>query len=526
MPDRVFQICGATVPPLMGRKVALQRVTNALTKTTADHLQIVGARFAGKTVLLNALAEVMRRPESPYTAVMVWDLGHQTPNSDEEFLLVLRDRIAEAIDPVTKDYAEHLRSVLEKPYRELCEVFDALRSENAKVLMLWDGLDKPLGNGKLTRNLWDQLRELASRPSVRLVTTSRKPLHELVRCTESQTSDFWGIFDPSPVKLERFDDEDIDEAISRLPKIEFGQGAKTELINWTGAFPPILLELLNAISENAVGRTVDAEGVNRIAETIMDRLDALLSALWSDCPQSSKDLLYELVASGPINQANCSHSDLLPLIDKGFAKKSGSKYQSSCRFLERFISKHLSDMGSMSRLFGSQEAFVGNARPVLEKRLSHLENLDATLRRYIARGIEDLPDHPDVCISNVRGIIDRALDLIWVAEFGSDRQIPPEYFSLWEAKGENGPERYWNGSFPAKRGHQVRLLHLLTGTDKSPAKAKTVTRTTYALVNAAHGFGDFGQHMEGSIVDVGMAFATMSLCLELAANLERELKSV
>jgi hypothetical protein len=180
----------------------------------------------------------------------------------------------------------------------------------------------------------------------------------------------------------------------------------------------------------------------------------------------------------------------------------------------------------MARLFGSAEAFSGNARPVLEKRLSHLAKLDTTLKRYIARGIEDLPDHPDVCISNVRGIIDRALDLIWAAEFGSDRQIPAGYFSLWESKGENGAEQYWNGAFPTKRGHQVRLLHLLTGTDKSPAKAKTVTRTTYALVSAAHGFGDFGQHMEGAIVDVGVAFAAMSLCLELAANLERELKSV
>lgn len=112
----------------MGRKVALRRLTSALTKATPDHLQIVGARFAGKTVLLHTLAEIMRRPGAPYAAVMAWDLGHQTPDSDKEFLLTLRDRMAEAIDPIKKDYAAHLRSVEERPYGELCEVFDPLRS--------------------------------------------------------------------------------------------------------------------------------------------------------------------------------------------------------------------------------------------------------------------------------------------------------------------------------------------------------------------------------------------------------------
>jgi hypothetical protein len=526
MPERVFQICGATVPPLIGRKAALQRLISALTKATPDHLQIVGARFAGKTVLLHALAEIMRRPGSPYSAVVVWDLGHQTPNSDEEFLLTLRDRTAEALEPVKKDYAAHLRSVKEKPYGELCEVFDALRSENSKVLMLWDGLDKPLGSGKLTRNLWDQLRELASRPSLRLVTTSRKQLHELVRSTESQTSDFWGIFDPSPIKLGYFDDEDIDEAISRVPRIAFGLGAKAELINWTGAFPPLLLELLNAINTDAVGGAVEGKAVNRIAEGVAEGPDALLAALWSDCSQSSKDLFHALVESGPIDQSKCGHADLSALVEKGFARKSGSKCQSSCRFLEKFIAKHISDMGSMVRLFGSEEAFRGNVRPVLEKRLSHMRKLDANLRRYLDRGIEDLPDHPEDCLRNVRGIIDKLLDLIWEAELGADKRIPPEYFELWLSRDERGAELSWNGNFPLRRGDQVRLLQLLTGTERSPRKAKAISKSTYALVQAAHGLGNLGQHLEGVTIHVGVAFAAISVCLELAASLERELKGI
>jgi hypothetical protein len=50
-----------------------------------------------------------------------------------------------------------------------------------------------------------------------------------------------------------------------------------------------------------------------------------------------------------------------------------------------------------------------------------------------------------------------------------------------------------------------------------------VSRATFALVNAAHGFGDFGQHLDGATIGVTVAFSAMSLCLELASNLEHEL---
>ena len=63
-----------------------------------------------------------------------------------------------------------------------------------------------------------------------------------------------------------------------------------------------------------------------------------------------------------------------------------------------------------------------------------------------------------------------------------------------------------------------------TGTPAGPPKAKTITRNTYALVNAAQGFADFGQHIDRTTVGIGVAFAAVSVCLELAAHLERELK--
>jgi len=216
-------------------------------------------------------------------------------------------------------YADFLRSVKERPYHDICEVFDALQKDNMKVLMLLDGIDKPLAKAQLTRNLWDQLRELASKPSLRLVTASRQPLHELIRSAESAGSDFWNIFHPQPVKLECFEEGDIDDAISRLQDVKFVPGARTELLNWTAGFPPLLLELLNTVGTKYRGRAIDGSAVNLIAEASNQVLDALLANLWKDCPQSSRDLFCELMERGSLDAPKCKDTDVLPLAEKGFA---------------------------------------------------------------------------------------------------------------------------------------------------------------------------------------------------------------
>ena len=69
----------------------------------------------------------------------------------------------------------------------------------------------------------------------------------------------------------------------------------------------------------------------------------------------------------------------------------------------------------------------------------------------------------------------------------------------------------------------MRLLNLMTGTDRSDPCAKRVKKGTYVLVNAVHAFGDFGQHQEGAPIDPGTVYAALHLCIELAAALTREL---
>jgi hypothetical protein len=83
------------------------------------------------------------------------------------------------------------------------------------MLLLLDGLDRLLAADTLTRNLWDQLRELASQPSLRLVTASRQRLRDLIRSPDAATSDFWNIFDPNPVQIGVMDDGDLGKALAQ-----------------------------------------------------------------------------------------------------------------------------------------------------------------------------------------------------------------------------------------------------------------------------------------------------------------------
>jgi len=525
MADTLFPVLGATVAPMLGRAAIMGRLWSDLTKATPSHLSVVGPRYAGKTVLLNGLAARMRQEDSPYTAVSLWDLGHQTPDSNSAFLKSLCRKLGEGLKDVGNEYGEHLLGVEDGEYDELREVLEALHSDGCKVLMLWDGFDKPLATGRLSRNLWDQLRELASYPSLRLVTATRRPLAELIRSEESVTSDFWNIFDMTPVRVGLFDANDRAQILDKVPGVSFGNGAKSELENWSAGYPPLYLALLNQIFKSEPTGDIDNLKVNAAAEAVMEEVNGIVQYLWSDCQETAKDLYRHLAEQGESPLSNAGRIEREQLQEKGFIKVSANKMVHGCRFLESFIKGQGHDSGSMVRLFSSNDAYKTNIRGVLELRLHQMTSLDASLRRYLQRSIEDIPEYPKECLSSMRGIIDRSLDLIWDAELGAEKEIPSAWFSEWKYNGEKGPESHWNNKFPTKRGHQIRLLQLMTGTQKSAPKSKKISKNTWALASAAQGFGDFGQHTEGLEVPLGVAVAAVNVCLELAACIDSELSS-
>lgn len=522
MPDSRFPILGTTVPPMLGRAAILQRMTDALTKAIPDHLQVVGPRFSGKTVILHELAARLRQVGKPYSAVVLWDLGHQTPGTDELFMQRFARELSSALQGSHADYAEHLRNPKGNPYPDLAEVLDLLKEEGSKVLTIMDGFDKPLSNGQLTRNLWDQLRELALKPSLRLVTASRRTLRDLIRHPDAQTSDFWNIFNPAPVRVGCFDETDITAILATMPERPLEAGAQTELWNASNGFPVLLFGVLNSVCGTGSAGAVSVEALKAACDSAFPTVRDELDALWVDCPPSSQDLMRRVLDEGAVARSGIPATDAETLIERGFVHTAANRLQRPSRLLRQYFEEQPNEGNALVRLFGTTDAYQKNLKGVLERRLGQIEGIDSTLKRYVERGTEDLPNHPDVFLSNVRGIVNQAFELIWKAEV-PDRRIPSDWMAIWKRNDERRVDE-WETTFP-QGVHRVRLLNLMTGTDRSAACAKYVTKGTFVLINAVQAFGDFGQHQEGAPIDPGMAYSALHLCVELAAALTRELPS-
>lgn len=519
MSDSRFPILGTAVPPMLGRAAILQRMTGALTKAIPDHLQVVGPRFAGKTVILHELAARLRQDGSTYSAVLVWDLGHQTPGTDALFMQRLARELSAALAANHPEYAEHLKNTQDNHYHDIAEVLDALKDDGAKVLAIMDGFDRPVSNGQLTRNLWDQLRELGHKSSLQLVTASRRTLRSLIRNPDDQASPFWNMFEPAPVRVGCFDENDLTAILATIPERPLAAGAQTELWNASNGFPVLMLGVLNALCGTGSAGTVSPEAMKTACDSAFQTVRDLLGTLWDDCPPSCQDLMRRVLDEVSVARAGIAAIDAETLIERGFVHTAANRLQRPSRLIGKYLEEQPHEGNALVRLFGTADTYEKNLKGVLERRLGQLSGIDSTLKRYIAR-TEDLPDHPDVFLSNVRGIVNQAFELIWKAE-APDKRIPSEWMSVWRNNRERGIED-WETKFP-QGGARVHLLNLMTGAGNSAPCAEHITRGTYVLMNTANAFGDFGQHQNGAPIDPGVAYAALHLCVELAAALTREL---
>lgn len=129
-------------------------------------------------------------------------------------------------------------------------------------------------------------------------------------------------------------------------------------------------------------------------------------------------------------------------------------------------------------------------------------------------------------MSNVHGILENILSLIWKTECWSAENkrphIPSEWFSIWSTNDERGFDN-WRTRFP-EGGQRLRLLDLMTGTPKVDRLATYITKNTYVLANAVQGFRDFGVHPKATEVTLETAFSALHVCIELAATITDELK--
>jgi hypothetical protein len=530
MSESKFPILGSEVPPMLGRSRIMSRIWNDLTKTTPSNLSIIGPRFVGKTVIMNALAQRAVNEKSPFAFVLHWHLGHVAPVSNDDFITQLCEQMRKSFlksQIKTSEYRDYLK---EGSFSNLSEVADLLDVEGLAILMLWDGFDKPLGQGNLTGHLWDQMRTLFSGKRHKIVAATRKPLSDLIRSQDAISSPFWNIFDMNPVRIGVFDEQDCETIITGLSKLNFQTGAKTELMNWSSGFPPFFLELLNQLTLDIPNGQVDNEAVIRAGKKAVENLSDMISNLWQDCTAGAKDLYIDLNDRSNMLASDAGRYEAACLIEKGFAKKAGNKLIASCRILQECIKDAKQDTGSMARLFGSWDNYQANIHSFLERRLAHISRFDDRLYRLVERAIDDIPDYPNDCLNNLTGIRDCALKLIWQREFGDGMCILQAIVSYWTEHHRNENKlidtmmKLNSWIVPIDPLDQIRLLSLLTGSYRNFAtKAKVTSKDTYVLIDAIHNFRNRAQHSEGQSIHLGVAVAAIMTCLELLGCLEREI---
>jgi len=529
-----YQVLGATVPLLLGRRRLLDQLEHHLLKPSPEHVQVVGPTLYGKSVLLHHLAERHRAGSPRYLTTAYADLRHAPPARDADFRRRLAELVRSALAAPRPALAEAL-DLDDAGIHELLDlVLEELAREGVCLLVVLDGFDHVLAGTGLTRNLWDQLRALAQKRSLRLVTGSRRPLRELCKSEESRTSDFWEIFYDTPVAVGPFAEADWDDLLAPFAAsgIAVDVAAREALAAWSGGVPVLAAALLEAQAdcEDRDGPTVNGPAVDAIATAVLAERRLLLAALWDDCGVELQGDLAELATheGKGIPSADLTAARQRRLAARGFSGVCGGRIHSACRLLARYALEQAPSVADLTRLFGSREGFERNVRSLLELRLAQVAtpSTDPELLHPLEAAVRELSPHPELALHWVRGIAGRALILLWNAELGPEQRFPEDWIAEWNRTGVH--PQWLDGSrrLPRKLGAQCGALRLITGVEHVRPLARFATKPTALLIDALQSVGDFGQHRENfpeSRVTAGFAAAMVLTAIELLDSVNADL---
>jgi len=535
-----YQVLGTTVPPMLGRNSLIKRIERQILKPSPDHVQVVGPTLFGKSVLLNELARRHVRNSTHYLTSAYVDLRHETPSDDVAFKRRFATVVKEALSIPLTEIGECIRPEDDNVYEYLCLAFDELEKKSVRLLIVLDGFDHVLAGTAITRNLWDQLRSLAQKTSLRLVTGSRRPLRELCKSEDSRTSHFWEVFNPTPAFVGPFTEDDWTDLLQPLARrnIAADSSATKELVNWTGGVPVLAAALLCQLANTTGdGQSISKEAVDTAANGFVDGATELLKQLWDDCTIELRSDLAALATSDNqgVPVAGVSTQRQRALEERGYGVTSGSKLRSSCRIIVRFAEAQGPAVADLKRLFGDESDFMAHIGGLLDLRIEQLalHGADAQLVNYLKHSTHDIVRAPEISLVTIRSLVQRALQLIWNAELGSNRTLPDDWITEWKHCGVNAK---WllddRKRVPVGDGQQMHALDLLTGKrldhEHVERKAKHLTKTTLLLLKSLHDIGDFGQHLAGyseSTPSTGFAATVVFNAIEMVSALSKDLSS-
>ena len=305
-------------------------------------------------------------------------------------------------------------------------------------------------------------------------------------------------------------------------------------MNWTGGTPILAAAMLSRLYDQTPnGATLSNTDINKLGKNVLEECRDILGGLWEDCNSDMQDNLAALAEQGKdLLRSEIPPLRLKALQKRGFVSVSGNRVKSSCRIIQQYASLQKSKVENIRRLFGSRKKFEGNIRALLELRLSQINDnndVDQKLYHYVERAVRDLQPEPELAINSMRGVADYALRLVWNAELPKNNLIPSAWVQQWKYNGENIRDEIAEGKVPLSLTGKCRLLQLMTGTQKSKAVTKFITKPTYLLIDHLQSVGHFGQHIEGNPVTLSFAasvcFTVIALCESLSTDFGRAVSS-
>lgn len=532
-----YQVLGTSIPQLLARHRLVEQLERHLLKPSPDHVQLVGPTLFGKSVLLNGLAARIETTDNHFHATAYDDLRHSPPADDSTFRKRFAEVVKKALTAANLDVADYIELDEDGIHELLDLAFQELEQQDKRLLVVLDGFDHVLAGTGITRHLWDQLRSLAQKSSLRLVTGSRQPLRELCKTEESRTSDFWEIFYDTPLAVGPFADDDWDDLLAPLTGngVTVDSAGKKELVNWSGGVPVLavaLLERLATAIQN--GQTISKAEVDTIAEDMVVSPPAHLEQLWDDCGfelRGDVASLAEMESEG-ILLSEFSTQRQRAITARGYGVVSSNRMRSGCRLMTRYAGQQGPAIADVKRLFGKEADYGANIGGLLELRVAHLETrgADSQLLTYLKHSIRDIGVAPEISLVTTRSLVQRAIQLIWDAELPGTNTLPEEWTNEWKYGGANPRWLDDRRRMPSGDGQQMHALDLLTGKKVGQSfiqrKARFLTKSTFLLLDSLQSMGDFGQHLKDypeCPPTTGLAVAMIISAIEFVDALTRDL---
>jgi hypothetical protein len=513
--------------PFFGRASLLHRIEEL--HRSNHHISIVGARSIGKTALLKQVVYRHAPGSELFVGAGIVDLKHSTPTSAHSVLQrvgeVIRDIFRTASGGSLAFLAEEIKSdaTAEDLYNQLKIALDMVAEAAQRVLLVLDGCDTVLQNPSIPADLWNSIRALAQRSSLRLMTGTRDRLVQLCYNPEARDSPFFNIFYDTPLLVGPLEETDWSELPS-VYGLSFDRAAMKEIANWTGGNPSLVSLLLARIAESPP-RQVQKRDVDDAANSLLAGESMLLEAMWRDGGDENRGDIVQLTR-GDLFATDLPPERLRFLTERGIAVHSGNKAKLANRFIEKLATTRQSDVSSARQLFERPGDYELNIRSVLELRLAQIDGGDPELRRLVKRTIRDVSGDPSGCMGNARDIVERALELVWSVE-APDGCVPEPWIQDWKFNGViNLIDRLQsNRRLPPldKRGDHCAILRLATGTDKVRRQTQRLTKATFAVIEFLTNLGNARNHRDGFEVTTGFAASFCMTCIELLAALHRDL---